>query len=56
MAIIVATAILHNIAIEEREDEPPNEVEVEDDNPIVLPYGQQAVIHENNRIRTSDYK
>ncbi|KAJ8909946.1 hypothetical protein NQ315_004013 [Exocentrus adspersus] len=53
-AIIVATAILHNLAIEENEEEPPIEIEVVEDVHANFPNVQhQQVAPENNRMRTS---
>ncbi|KAJ8945877.1 hypothetical protein NQ318_002717 [Aromia moschata] len=52
-AIVVATAVLHNIAIEENENKPPIEIEMED---VPVPLSDvlvRRVAHENNRMRNS---
>lgn len=53
-AIIVATAVLHNLAIEEHEQEPPDEVNVQEvDIDIPPPAGNAGIAREQNRMRAS---
>lgn len=51
-AIIVATAVLHNLAIEEHEEEPPHEMDVQEVD-IPVPVANVGMVREQNRMRAS---